>query len=290
MSLVNTLIIGTQKGGTTSLFHYLEQHPDVCSSKIKETNYFLEERLFAKGESYFHAYFEKCSGKKIVLTSHAHLLPGVGVPERVKEYNKEMKIIVILRNPVERAFSAYRHALKHGWEQENVDFLERINKPWKNNGEFRGMYDLAYFRNGLYHQHLQNWLNFFSRENLLILTTNELKVNVEQTMGKVYRFLNLDSYNVDTSKRLNEGGTARSKLIQLFITKFVKNQKNLMKRVLRILLPKKLTVFLRSTLMPWLMKTNTVKAEANLPADINEAKKYFEEDLKNLKKDFGITL
>ena len=290
MVLVNTLIIGTQKGGTTSLFYYLEQHPEVCASKIKETNYFLEDRLYNQGEQHFHAYFDHCNQEKVVLASHAHLLPGVKVPERVRSYNKHMKLIVILRDPVERAFSAFRHAVKHGWEHESNNFESRLNMKWENNGQFREMYDLAYFRNGLYHKHLTHWLEFFERANLLILTTKELHDNVNQTMDKVYRFLGIENFDVDTSKRMNEGGVARSKFIQLFITKFVKNQQSPVKRAFRFLLPKKFTIFLRSTLMPWLMKTNTVKEKAALPQNLDAVNKYFEEDIKKLKQDFGITL
>ena len=291
MLLVNTLIIGTQKGGTTSLFNYLQQHPDVCASRIKETNFFLEKRLYEKGNDEFHSFFSRCESKKIVLTSHAHLLPGIEAPERVRRYNSSMKLIAILRNPSDRAFSAYRHAIKHGWEKRDVGFIESKKRDWSTDGTFRELYDLAYFRNGLYHQHLSNWIKKFDKSNLLILTTEELSQDVKGTLLKVYKFLGLDSIQVDTDKKFNEGGKAKYRIVQWFITRIVKNQDSLIKKVLRNLIPRNLIVSIRSTFMPWLMSKNTVKEKVEMSnEDRLLVDKYFKKDLDNLKKDFGITL
>ncbi len=291
MLLVNTLIIGTQKGGTTSLFYYLQQHPDVCTSKIKETNFFLERRLFDKGKNEFHSFFPNCETKKVILTSHAHLLPGIEVPERVRSYNSSMKLIAILRNPSDRAYSAYRHAIKHGWEKEEVSFIESMKRDWRPNLSFRELYDLAYFRNGLYHQHLTKWLEVFERSNLLVLTTEELSRDVKGTLNKVYDFLGLDLIQVDTDKKFNEGGKSKYRIIQWFITRIVKNQDSLIKKTLRIIIPRNLIVSLRSIFMPWLMSKNTMKEKVKM-TDENKllTDQYFKNDLEKLRKDFGITL
>lgn len=288
---VNTLIIGTQKGGTTSLFNYLQQHPNVCASKIKETNFFLEDRLYSLGEDSLHQYFNDCSDKKIVLTSHAHLLPGIDVPKKVFQYNPTMKLILVLRNPTDRAYSAFRHAVKHGWESEKTDFINAVRKDWHPDLNFRELYDLAYVRNGLYHSHLSNWEKLFSRSNFLILTSKELNANTEIALKKVYDFLEIETMPVNTEERLNEGGKAKYKFIQLFIKNIVKNHNNPIKKMLKIILPKSFSRLFRSQVMPWLFRKNTIVEKLELDsADRKIVNNFFESDLRKLEENYGVKL
>ena len=107
MKKVNLLVIGTQKAGTTSLYEYIRQHPDIYFSDVKEVTYFVEDALYSKGEDYYHSFFTKIENEKIIASSYVHMLPCKKCPGRVKEYNPDMKFIVMLREPVSRAYSAY---------------------------------------------------------------------------------------------------------------------------------------------------------------------------------------
>lgn len=104
------LIVGAQKGGTTALFEYLSLHPQVAPPEQKEINFFMCPALVAQGLEFYHSHFPLCSetaSGQITFEASPNYLVSTEAPERMRHYNPKMKLIVLLRDPVMRAYSAW---------------------------------------------------------------------------------------------------------------------------------------------------------------------------------------
>src|SRR5689334_4503511 len=124
---VNAMIIGAGRSGTTTVYEYLKQHPEICFSITKELHYFSIPELYARGEQYFHSLFPDYKDQKIVATADTYLLMDRDAPKRIKEYNPGMKFIIVLREPVARAYSNYNYSVNFGHEKKDISFLDTIN-------------------------------------------------------------------------------------------------------------------------------------------------------------------
>ncbi len=105
---VNTFIVGTQKGGTSALYYYLEKSPEVSGGYKKEIGFFSQEHTSKLGKDWYERQFATFKKKpKILLDATPEYLYYPSVPERIYKYNPDAKIIILLRNPVMRAYSHY---------------------------------------------------------------------------------------------------------------------------------------------------------------------------------------
>jgi hypothetical protein len=206
------LIIGTQKGGTTSLQAYLEKHPQVLGC-IKKEVYFWSV-LFFRGLDWYLAHFPHLSPGANFLTGEAtpHYLETAEVPGRISELLPKTKIIILLRNPVDRALSHYHHWLRFKWEKRSFEAaiaseLELLSDPANLSHEASpAVWDSQKFLwRGLYFQFLQNWLSVFPREQLLILRSEDLYENPQTTYDRVLEFLELPAHQLDEFRRHNPG-------------------------------------------------------------------------------------
>ena len=182
---VNLLIIGAQKAGTTSLYYYLKQHPSIYFSEVKEVNYFAIDEFYKRGVKYYHSFFPNHKNQKIIASAYVHMLPDPKCPERVKEYNPDMKFIVMLRDPMKRAISAYKYAIQNNWEKEEISFTKAFDLESERLKSDKPNYDNMYFYNGLYYHHLSNWMKHFPKENFIILKDTDLKHNPEQVLSSI---------------------------------------------------------------------------------------------------------
>ncbi len=208
--LPDFLIIGAKKAGTTSLYSYMCQHENVASAYRKETNFF--DQFFHYGSNWYRSFFPmkpymayaKARGKSL-LTGEAtpEYLFDPKVPRRVLEVVPDVKLIAILRNPVDRAHSLYQHQLRIGMESapfgvaanKEIDSLEANS----DNSDLSNSYVLG----GLYASQLQDWMKVFPREQFLILSNEELSQHPNETLNKVMEFLGLPSFNLKTFRKLN---------------------------------------------------------------------------------------
>ncbi|MGC9524843.1 MAG: tetratricopeptide repeat protein [Limnospira sp.] len=206
------LIIGTQKGGTTSLQAYLEKHPQILGC-IKKEVYFWSV-LFFRGLDWYLAHFPHLSPGANFLTGEAtpHYLEFPEVPGRISKMLPKTKIIVLLRNPVDRALSHYHHWLRFKWEKRSFEEaiaseLELLSDPANLSHEASpAVRDSQKFLwRGLYFQFLQNWLSVFPREQLLILRSEDLYENPQHIYDRVSEFLELPAHQLDEYRRHNPG-------------------------------------------------------------------------------------
>src|SRR3954452_566823 len=122
-ALPNSLIIGASKGGTTSVYHWLSRHPAVCVSRIKEVRYFNGH--YDRGPVWYAAQFEPKRAQKVLVEASPSYLWDPDVPERVRSLLGEPKLIVLLREPVERAWSQYWMKVRRGGEGSFDEALQR---------------------------------------------------------------------------------------------------------------------------------------------------------------------
>src|SRR5437588_3272367 len=207
--LPDFLIIGTQRGGTTALYHYLKTHPCIVATTPSDTHFF--DKKYSKGLRWYQAHFptlwEKAYAQQVrkrpLVTGEAsssYLFYPLA-PKRVAESLPYVKLIVLLRNPVDRAYSQYYHAVEHSYgtlsfEEAVRDEEERIAKERARVLE-DGRYDsyafrhLSYLSRGIYIDQLQVWMSLFPREQFLILKSEDLYADPATACKQVLTFLNI---------------------------------------------------------------------------------------------------
>lgn len=200
--LPNFLIIGAQKSGTTSMYHVLRRHPQIFLPTVKEVNFFFNDKIYNRGVDFYEQYFEDASAE----LTRGEVSPGYicnpESPPRISAAMPHCKLIMCLRNPIERAYSQYwdnrRRLVEHlSFEQTEKRYLLSKWEAGK-----RG-----YFSRGMYYDQIQNYLKYFSTDQMLILLFDDLRDNPRQFYYKVFEFLevNKDQYKYDFKEKYNTG-------------------------------------------------------------------------------------
>jgi hypothetical protein len=221
--LPDYLIIGTQRGGTTSLYKYLKQHPGIGRAVLgKEVQFF--DRNYSGDLNTYRANFPTRAYKRYVRVRHRlDLITGEAspfylahphAPYRIAEALPEAKLIALLRDPVERAYSQYNHEVALGFE--HVPFEEAIERePERIAGEVEKMradpsYESfsyrhhTYLARGRYAEQLEVWFSLFPRSQILILRSEDLFANPDRTHRTVLEFLGLPRASLVKYETYNE--------------------------------------------------------------------------------------
>ncbi len=218
MSLPNFVILGAAKAGTTSLYFYLMQHPAIRMSLLKETNYLAlkDEPLDFRGpgdaetinsfslktEADYRATFAHCPPGCIIGEATPLYLYSPRAPGEIKNMVPDAKLIAILRNPVDRAYSAFLHLVRDHRETTR-DFLEalrleptRIADHWEHIWHYVAM--------GRYAEQLARYYELFPREQIKVYIYRDFRLDPSGIMADLFRFLNVDdSIEIDQSLRYN---------------------------------------------------------------------------------------
>ena len=195
---VDFLIMGTQKGGTTALSLNISKHPDIFIDRnpdpAKSEVHFFDIN-WNKGLEWYKKKFNY--SKKMVGEKTPELMYLDYTFPLIQSINPYVKIIIILRNPMMRAYSAWKHALHYG---ETRTFEEAINEEKKNKlMENKTFYTAIYhyLQRGLYYKQIMNIIKWFSKNNLLILINEEVIDNMSDEYNRVYKFLNLKEFTTE---------------------------------------------------------------------------------------------
>ena len=207
----NFIIIGTAKSGTTSLYSYLTQHPQVLPA-IKKEIYFWS-RYFDKGIDWYLSHFPPIPEETKFLTGEATptYINSWHTPERLFSFFPKIKLIVILRNPVDRAVSHYYHEVRSKMENKSLSEvissqLERLQEiPESSLQEAYWNHISYYVSYGVYIEFLKKWMTIFPREQFLILNSKDFYQEPETTMKKVFTFLDLPKYQLKDYQKFNSG-------------------------------------------------------------------------------------
>jgi hypothetical protein len=192
--------IGATKSGTSWIFRCLKEHPQICGSIEKETHFFDRPENYDKGIDYYQSFFKHCtkSGIKGEFTSTYLDTPfEKEVPSHIYEHFPNVKIIVCLRDPIERAYSHYRtNIYNKGFLSSYSNFLDASR-------------DRRLADKGFYYKHLKKYFEVFPRENILVLIYEDLKKNPLRFIQGIYSFLGVDSSFVPQSLNERVGFTGR---------------------------------------------------------------------------------
>lgn len=219
-ALPDFLIIGAQKSATTSLLSYIGRHSQVRLGRKKTAHFF--DLSFHKGAGWYAGHFPRIRPWPISMffsgeRSERNWLTGEScpsymflpeIPQRVRQLLPDVKIIVILRNPVDRLISQYQH--EHRKKRAGEDFEEYIAPSlavdWPPKGDVQSLRQHCAVPRGFYADQLRHWQSFFPAQQFLVLSFEELVKNSAETLNRVFAFLGLESQAVDTSKVHNSGG------------------------------------------------------------------------------------
>jgi hypothetical protein len=233
-------IVGGQRCGTTSLYHYLVRHPCVLPAEKKEIHFFSDH--FQQGERWYRCHFASLINayghalyrRHRVITGEAtpNYLFHPHVPRRVKQFYPNAKVIVLLRNPVDRAFSHYHYHVKLGveklgFEQAIAAEPERLkgelDKMLRDEHYFSFNYKMfSYLQRGHYVEQLRRWSGLFPKDQILVLSSEAFFADPAEAYGQVQRFLRLPVLEFSSFKKLNEGMSGgmspetRARLIEHF--------------------------------------------------------------------------
>ncbi|OGL44898.1 MAG: hypothetical protein A2W05_06500 [Candidatus Schekmanbacteria bacterium RBG_16_38_10] len=169
--------IGAPRCGTTWIYEMLKQHPHVFMSPEKEINFF--NNSFDKGIEWYKKFFLNGSERAIVGEFSPLYLANEIVPQRIKQVLPNVKLIVSLRNPIEQALSRYRYMVMR--QMYNKTFEEALKEQ------------LHILNEALYYQHLEQYLKYFEKSQMLILVYEDLEKDPHNFLMNIYDFLGLDN-------------------------------------------------------------------------------------------------
>ena len=216
MIIPNFLIVGAAKSGTTSLYHYLRQHPDIFMPEWKELSLFIGDSFGplhrVKRPRYYQKVFSKVQNQTAVGEASTAYLFDEEAPKIIKEQLGTIRIIIILRDPVAMSYSLYNHQLRR--EGETVeDFEEALAREndRRRDPEFRkkcyGWHaNYYYYQRGLYYKQVRRYLDIFGKDHVLIILFEELASEPLGVLKKTFQFLEVDDTFVPQIKVHNPGG------------------------------------------------------------------------------------
>jgi hypothetical protein len=290
--LPNLIIVGAARSGTTSLHRYLDQHPQIFMSKPKETNFFCFKNNTPPLNGPFDDFFlKKCIVNQkdyedlFIPVREGIIIRGESSPcylqypstaKNIKKTIPDCKIIISLRDPIERCFSHFRLLTKLGHETLTFEEAlnaekERLNKGWRA--------DYQYTANSHYYDKVNRYLSIFGEDNVEIILFEELIKNSHRKASDIFRFLGInDSVVISEMKQHNYSGFVRSKIIQKYFLR-----PHPIKKVAKII-PRQI----RTRIYDGLKSYNTVKTSQTLDEKTKDRlTKLFSNDIINLEKLIG---
>jgi hypothetical protein len=189
---VNFIICGTQKGGTSALDMYLRGHPEICMANKKEVHFFDNEGAFradAPDYTSYHSFFSPELRHKIVGEATPIYMYWRDAPQRIWQYNSDMKMIVLLRNPIDRAYSHWN--MERQRNAETASFWDAIRNEEERCREALPYQHrvYSYIDRGFYLEQLRRLWAYFPKKQVLVLRNEELQKNPDETLQKVFAFL-----------------------------------------------------------------------------------------------------
>jgi hypothetical protein len=230
--LPNFLIVGAAKSGTTSLHYYLQQHPDIYLPARKELHYFAREYMFrltggpgdrnvlsyvCRTQEEYESAYAKVTRQSAVGEISPSYLYFSDVNEEIKRELRDPKIIMILRNPLQKAFSQYMHLVRDN--REMLDFYdalmaegERIERDWA------AMW--RYAESSLYSSRVQRYMDVFGERNVRIFLYDDLVASPERLVRDLLEFIGVDPEQpIDFGKVHNRSGKPRSRFVSNLLTR-----------------------------------------------------------------------
>lgn len=276
MTLPNFLIIGAAKSGTTALYHYLNQHPDIYMSPLKETNFFALEgtklqytgpgdreaivQISITNRHDFEALFSQVADEHAIGEASPLYLYSERAPVLIKQYVPQVKLIAVLRDPAERAFSSFCHLRRDSREPEKIfsrslqKERERIDLGWEHIWHYANM--------GFYARQLRRYFALFKHEQIRVYLYEDFVSGQLDVLNDIFSFLGVDPCFIpNTETRHNESLIMRSESLGMFL-----DRPSIASRMLKPVLPK----IVRRRLVNFGKKMNVLrpKLDPNVRAEL----------------------
>jgi len=199
MRLPDFLVIGVARSGTTSLYHYLKNHPQIYlpAKKHPEPHFFLKNDEYKKGVYYYsNKYFKNVNHDKKAGEISTSYIYQPYVAKRIKKHIPKVKLIAMLRNPIERSFSNYVFTYNNGLD--SLSFEEAIRQEKKRIAKPESQFHTevkphAYMDRGRYYKQLMEYIKYFSPAQIHIILFEDFISNTLKELKKVFKFLGVDS-------------------------------------------------------------------------------------------------
>jgi len=179
-TLPNLIVIGAQKCGTSGLHYYLSLHPEVSMSKPKELNFFIEERNWTRGADWYSRHFDPTAKARGEASPNYTAFPQhMGVPERMASMVPDARLVMIVRDPVERIVSHWVH--NYAKRREKGTMAETLLHP-----------NTSYVSRSRYFSQLQRYLEHFDESQILLLEQQDLRDSRAATLQSLFEFVGVD--------------------------------------------------------------------------------------------------
>ncbi|MCU0319441.1 MAG: sulfotransferase domain-containing protein [Flavobacteriales bacterium] len=234
MERIRLMVIGVQKGGTTSLSHYLAEHPNVLDPFCVEFTFFTDDDEYKRGAlSYWERFYPKEDAQgKLPVAKMSTLYCSLEGLERLRAHAPDCQLALVLRDPVSRAYSAYRMACFDGWLNFDPFWLQRLVEE----GPGAGLFDM-FIGYGYYAQHIDRLFSVFPREQVHLFKFEDLKQDPQKVCNVLFKAAGLMPFELKGKELVhNETMMARSSIVSQFIH-WLRVERNPMKRVVRSMLP-----------------------------------------------------
>lgn len=175
----NFMCVGAAKAGTTWLHLCLESHPEIYVPNRKEIHFFSYPYLYEKGMDWYESFFQDVASETAIVDISVSYMNFPNVPEKIHAYNPDIRLLFVLRNPVQRAYSHYCMALRSGHVGHDIRKVLTPESPW--------------VRAGFYFHHISQFLNYFSPEQIKVVFFDDMKNDPAAFLKDVYSFLEVDS-------------------------------------------------------------------------------------------------
>jgi len=226
MSLPNFMCLGAAKSGTTTLYDILRQHSEIYIPSFKEPHFFDIPENFDNGLQWYEKTYFKKADKKIIADFTPSYFFDENAPKRIFEsLGRNIKFLIIFRNPVDRAYSHYLHSKRDDHERENFEEALELEvsrlKKYKDQSDYLSYLRHSYVHQGLYAQMLERYLQYFSLDNFLFIHfEDEFLQERDLTINNILDFLEIDnSVLLNTDIRSNPSSKEKSKILRKLMNK-----------------------------------------------------------------------
>ena len=284
MVLPNLFIVGAAKSGTTSLHNYLNQHPDIFMCNPKEPHYLINKEIgvtripsgITNPHNYLDLFLEGKDKRYRGESSVMYLMyPEIVIPKIKHQFGEDSKIIIMIRNPIERAYSGYQHVKRYNL-MESLSFEESLERSEDRYLENESMTPASrYLELGNYYRQIKLFMENF--QDVHIILYEDYIKDVDKELARVFSFLNLENTVVDTSTRYMVGGWQwRSQQLKALLISDSK-----LKSLFKIVIPSQtLRIFIRKKIMKY-----TISKIPEINKNTREYLcEYYKHDIKKLSK------
>lgn len=262
----NFLGVGAQRCATTWLFECLREHPDVFLPEIKEINYFsdINSNNYERGLEWYRSFFNPARNERVIGEITPEYLIDENAPIRIKKDLGNVKLIILIRNPILRIYSSYGRGLREGdWKCNFSEFVKKNT-------------DLCLDR-GLYYKQISRYYNYFNKDSIIIKVYEDISKNPLQFIQDIYQFLGVDSNFIPTqvNNQFNKSISNREGIINTIV-----NARNLFYNVDYF---RKLIKYIERQPIVNRRLSKLITSEKKIDADIYKYLiKYYSDDCKKL--------